>query len=120
MIGIKDKRGAELSLNVVIIAAICLIVLIVLIVVFSSKTKTFSLGSSDCGTMGGICQTAACGEGYAKVTFAKCSQGSTYNCCKPAVGDCVSFGGSCIASSTGCGSKTIIDGECPASQVCCK
>ena len=37
-----DKKGAELSLNVIIVAVILLIVLVVLVIIFSGKTGIFA------------------------------------------------------------------------------
>ncbi len=37
-----NKRGAELSLNVIIIAVILIVVLVVLVIIFSAKTSIFT------------------------------------------------------------------------------
>ena len=50
-----NKKGAELSLNVIIIAIIVLIVLVVLIVIFTEKTSIFARTTSGCEARGGTC-----------------------------------------------------------------
>ncbi len=49
------KRGSEMTLNVIIVAAIALIVLIVLIFIFSGKIKLFGQGTESCTNQGGQC-----------------------------------------------------------------
>ena len=57
---IKTKKGAELALNVVIIAAIALLVLAVLIFIFSSRASKFTQGVGDCEFQGGTCSETRC------------------------------------------------------------
>jgi len=54
----SDKRGAELSLNVIIIAAIALIVLVILVLIFTGRIAVFRVGVEDCGSKGGTCIAA--------------------------------------------------------------
>lgn len=42
-----DKKGAELSLNVIIVAVILLIVLVVLVIIFSGKLGLFTKSSEE-------------------------------------------------------------------------
>ena len=61
---IKSKKGAELTLNIIIIAAIALIVLVVMLFIFSGKIKLFGQGTESCASKGGACSptgfTAEC------------------------------------------------------------
>ena len=50
-----NKKGVELSLNVIIIAVILLVVLVVMIVIFSGKTSIFAKTTSGCEARGGTC-----------------------------------------------------------------
>lgn len=55
-----NKKGAELSINIIIVAAITLIVLVIVIVIFASKTTNFSKDvnttqSRLCANQGGFC-----------------------------------------------------------------
>ena len=52
-----NKKGAELPMNLIIIAAILLIVLIVILAIFSSRTQIFTKGISDCESKGGKCMS---------------------------------------------------------------
>lgn len=47
------KKGIEISLNTVIIAAIALIVLVVLVVIFTNYSGKLTHGISGCGAKGG-------------------------------------------------------------------
>ncbi len=87
---LKKKNGAEMSLNVIIIAVICLIVLVVLIVIFAMNSGKFSFGVQDCTSKGGECSTGSgnCPSslptgvyGYAKLTGTNCPK--TEICCLP-------------------------------------
>ena len=79
-----NKKGAELSLNVIIIAVIVLVVLIVLIVIFSGKTSIFAKITSGCEARGGTClDGSACPASYAPAGFGLqlCESGKV--CCIP-------------------------------------
>ncbi len=134
----RSKKGAELSMNVVIIAAICLIVLIVLIVIFSTKSRDFSGGVNRCETLGGVCNaytgsttTMACKSGYASVTFGSCgkdSGGNAIPCCKSVMDDdACSSGYSCkpvtglyCTGTTTAPISPISGKSCSSGQGCCK
>ncbi len=49
-----SKRGVELSLNIIVIAAIVLIVMIVLIFIVTGRISLFNQGINDCKAKGGI------------------------------------------------------------------
>ncbi len=51
-----DKKAAELTMNVIIIAVLALIVLAVLLIMFSGKMKSFSGGLKECASLGGECK----------------------------------------------------------------
>lgn len=51
----SNKRGAELSLNVIIVAAIALIVLVILVLIFTGRIAIFRVGIEDCQSKGGTC-----------------------------------------------------------------
>lgn len=81
-----DKKGFELSMNVIIVAAIALIVLVVVLLIFTGKVRTLNKDLEDCGSKGGRCESGVsgafgyntCPEGKAKVS-ADC--GDTMVCC---------------------------------------
>jgi hypothetical protein len=50
----KSKRGAELSLNVIIIAVLCIVVMVVLLYIFGGKIGLFK-SSTTCGAREGTC-----------------------------------------------------------------
>jgi hypothetical protein len=59
-----NKKG-DLSIQVIVVAAIALVVLIILVVIFASRTKSFgesatnstnSITGQVCGAKGGICR----------------------------------------------------------------
>ena len=86
----RNKRGAELSLNVIIVAAIALIVLVILVLIFTGRIAIFRFGVEDCYAKGGKCATT-CGENEARLTGTNCkATGSTDTrytgdyCCIPA------------------------------------
>ena len=56
-----NKKGVEISMNLIIIAAIGLLVLVVLSVIFLGRLGTFGQKSSDCEVQGGTC-AQACGN----------------------------------------------------------
>lgn len=98
---LKKKNGAEMSLNVIIIAVICLIVLVVLIVIFAINSGKFTFGATSCEAKNGFCvgldsyNIPKCGEvtdadkatgviGYTPLTSAVCSGSTSTNklgCC---------------------------------------
>jgi len=46
---LKSKKGAEMSLNVIIVAAIALIVLVILVAIFTGRITIFQTGVSGAG-----------------------------------------------------------------------
>lgn len=56
-----NKKGVEISMNLIIIAAIGLLVLVVLSVIFLGRIGTFGQKSGECAVQGGTC-AQACGN----------------------------------------------------------
>ncbi len=69
-----NKKGAELSLNVIIIAALGLLVLVVLAIIFTGRTGIFVRESDKCDVKGGTCIAAQtdCAGAYDKVVWGAC------------------------------------------------
>lgn len=85
-----NKKGAELSINIIIVAAITLIVLVIVIVIFASRTTMFSRDVNStqaklCSSQGGFCILSEdCAEplsaGILSQTYPDCVGGTV--CCK--------------------------------------
>lgn len=58
-----NKKGVEISMNVLIVAAIGLLVLVVLSVIFLGRIGTFGQKSGDCAVQGGKCVLTSVGCG---------------------------------------------------------
>lgn len=67
-----NKKGAELSMNVIIIAAIGVLVLVILAVLVINAGAKAKTGTESCNVKGGVCKTD-CGT-------AGPLEGGTYNC----------------------------------------
>jgi len=72
-----NKKGAELSLNVIIIAALGLLVLVVLAIIFTGRTGIFVKETDKCtvkyGTTGRcVATTAECSGAYDKILMGAC------------------------------------------------
>ena len=50
-----NKKGVELSINVIIITIISLLVLVIVIYIFTGRTQLFSKGAEACSTKQGVC-----------------------------------------------------------------
>ena len=75
-----NKKGVELSMNVIIIAAIGLLVLVILaVLVINSSTKFQTGATKNCNTLGGLCKPT-CDTG-ATIPEGQGSCG-TNQCCK--------------------------------------
>ncbi len=59
-----DKKGVEISMNVIIVAAIGLLVLVVLSVIFLGRIGTFGEKSGSCEVQGGMCADVCGSEDY--------------------------------------------------------
>ncbi|HME87411.1 MAG TPA: hypothetical protein VKE88_03295 [Candidatus Nanoarchaeia archaeon] len=56
----RSKQGAELAMNIIIIAAMGLLVLAVIIFIFGKNASSFSKGVSTCESIGGQCESDSC------------------------------------------------------------
>lgn len=94
----KGKRGFEMTLNFIVMAAIALIVLIVLIAIFTGRVRLFNKNLDPCEGQGGSSASAkpcsydkdqqCCSEGYYKVLVAntdkdKAAKDPFITCCVP-------------------------------------
>lgn len=84
------KKKGDISVGIMILAAIGLLVLIIMVIVFSGKTKVFTREGARCETNGGKCvpQGKSCSDvpGYTRnsYTYGCVKKGSTkYHCCMP-------------------------------------
>jgi len=83
---LKNKRGAELTMNTIIIAVLVIIVLIVLVLIFNKSVRNFFLGTSGClGKEGRSCLDS-CPTGSTNVFSGnpECESkyGAGYICCE--------------------------------------
>ena len=76
------KKGVELSLNAIIIAALVLTVLVVLIIVFTSEAGIFSKNVLTCEAKGGKCVPDNDCQ-YQKTNFKCVTKENTICCINP-------------------------------------
>lgn len=86
-----NRQGAELSLNMVIVAVILLLVAVLVIYIVSTGTNPFALFAAGCEEKGGECKDAPCSE-YGMQTLPygdHCSEhgGGSYCCYRPISGE---------------------------------
>jgi len=108
------KKG-DMTIQVVVLAALALIFLFVVVFVMTDKIKIFSTTLDDCTNKGGICvkeNTCSSAKGGTATSFT-CSKGE--ECC---LNTCEAKKGKC--STTPCTTEEIYLGGCPSGQVCCK
>jgi len=81
-----NRKAISMSMNVVIVAVLCLIVLAVLIFIFSGKVGQFREGTSTCGgpCVEGMGSIDSCPSGVI-IQFPNCRDGNaeTNYCCLP-------------------------------------
>ena len=58
-----NKKGVELSMNLIIIAAIGLLILVILAVLVINSSGKAQTGLQSCNVMGGICDTSCVNHG---------------------------------------------------------
>jgi hypothetical protein len=81
------KKGVEMSLNVIIVAAIGLLILVILAFLVVNYVGKFQRGAESCVANGGVCQIAstcsASTSGYlgTRATYTDCTA-TLPNCCK--------------------------------------
>jgi hypothetical protein len=73
------KKGVELSMNLIIIAAIGLLILVILAVLVINSVSKTNNSMQSCNVVGGICQTGSCTSGDT-ISNGACASGKT--CCK--------------------------------------
>ncbi|MBN2457976.1 hypothetical protein JXB31_02485 [Candidatus Woesearchaeota archaeon] len=66
------KRAQNLSLNVIIVAAIALLVLVIVSVIFMARMGIFTKSSNDCTKQNGVCMDRVCDDGYTMHPSAVC------------------------------------------------
>ena len=75
-----NRKGAELTLNMMIIIIILLIALVVLIIIFSGKTSIFANATGSCESKGGQCLPLNCSaDTQASLPSGRCDLGKV--CC---------------------------------------
>jgi hypothetical protein len=78
-----NKKGVELSMNLIIIAAIGLLILVILAVLVIGSANKTNNGMGSCNVQAGICQAASCtvdnsiGQGAPL-----CTNTAKPNCCR--------------------------------------
>ena len=72
----KNKKGAELSINVIIVPVIALVVLAILIFIFSGRSQIcVNSVSQTCGDLGGECKgEGQCPEGKYLIYAKECGE----------------------------------------------
>ncbi len=85
------KKGAELSLTVIIVAILALLVLVVLSVIFMGRSGAIQKDISSCETKGGTCAPACGNPDYgtegkkfvlpSSVAYCQKVDGEPYRCC---------------------------------------
>ncbi|MFH1174713.1 MAG: hypothetical protein V1725_06260 [archaeon] len=81
------KKGVELSMNVIIIAAIALVVLVILVVLVLNSAGPVA-DTNKCGAGQGMCigEGDECGDGYIVQPLSNCPT-ATPKCCVPFGGE---------------------------------
>jgi hypothetical protein len=106
------KKG-DITIQMVVLAALALIFLIVVVFVMTGKLKIFSTTLDDCTNKDGMCvNTGTCdAEGGSASSFS-CPTGQ--ECC---LNLCKNKGGTCEKK---CSSEQIYFAGCPSGQECCR
>jgi uncharacterized membrane protein len=79
-----NSKGQEVSITVIIVAAIALLVLVVLSIIFLGRAGIFSQKTVDCEGQGGQCVVGPCPAGIGEYNVWACpktSAGATQTCC---------------------------------------
>ena len=76
-----NKKGVELSMNLIIIAAIGLLVLVILAVLVINSTNKTNNGMQSCNLMGGVCEASCVGKETIN-NAAPCTAIGRTQCCK--------------------------------------
>ncbi len=109
---LRKKKKGDLTIQVVVLAALALIFLIVVVFVMTGKIQLFSKGLGDCENKGGQCLPE--GSCYGTESSFTCQE-ETDVCC---LSTCEGRGGTCTDS---CYGEEIYFAACKNSnEVCCK
>ncbi len=108
------KKG-DMTIQVVVLAALALIFLFVVVFVMTGRIRIFSTALDDCTNKQGICVTeGTCTTEYGGVSGSfSCSE--SQECC---LNTCEGKGGTC--STTTCKGEEIYLAGCKNSQYCCR
>ena len=71
-----NKKAAEMSLNVIIIAILVIIVLVVVVIIFSGRINIFGKTIASCQAQGGYC-TSPQYTSVAGISYPACPAGET-------------------------------------------
>lgn len=77
------KKGVEMSLNVIIIAAIGLLILLILAFLVVRNVSKVPASEQGCNVSGGLCQLAACANPANDLGQRDCPATTAPHCCKP-------------------------------------
>lgn len=75
----KDKKGIELSMNVIIIAALALLVLVVIAIIFMVRAGIFAGETTKCENNQGVCKSSCTGASEIKKTLYWCDNDGDNN-----------------------------------------
>ena len=79
----KNKKGVEMSLNVIIIAAIGLLILLILaFLVVRSGGNVSETTTKSCVTQAGVCGNTPCEQGKQITSTSDCKTSPNTYCCK--------------------------------------
>ncbi len=116
----KQTKKGELTMQVVVLAALALIFLIVVLFIMTQKSSLFSKGLSSCENKAGICvasETLCKDDNAGTVSSFSCTDESQI-CC---LNTCKGKGGECTLEEDTCGEKEqVYFAGCPSKQICCK
>ena len=77
-----NKKAAELTLNVIIIAVLVLMVLVVLLFIFSGRINLFGKGLKNCESLGGKCYSEGDSANVDTVEWDSDGKATKINCKK--------------------------------------
>ena len=100
------KKNGELTLSVIVMAALALVVLIIMIAIFAGKVNLFNRDVSSCATKNGDCvkDAKSCSGQIVSFTCEKETDNPNPVCC---IQGCGIAGGTC---------ENPIDGDCPGDR----
>ncbi len=107
-----QNKKADMTIQVVVMAALALIFLVIVAFVMTGKIQLFSKGLGDCENKGGRCMSE--GSCYGTESSFTCAEKGDV-CC---LNTCEGKGGTCADS---CGEKEqVYFASCESNKVCCK